>query len=277
MIVASMTAAAVALLALSGSLAPAPPSPTPLQQVHEIVLDRSDGHLLVATHSGLYETALWVAHPTLTGPQGEQRDVTALASFDQTLYGSGRRAGDAGPSIGLATSSNHGQTWTTQAMYGYRQFRNVLVTQVDGQLHMFALDSRNSLLRSTDGGTRWSAAPGVRPNAIQTSAGRLFAATTAGVRTSADNGASWSAPDGPALRLMARGNPAQGCLVGIDAEGKVWKYLVGIWSAQGTAPDGAQALTTIESGGNLTLIVATSHGLQRSSDWGATWTDVAAW
>ena len=274
--IANLTDAALTFLTLSSSLAVAPPSPAPLQHLHEIVLDRPDGHLLVAVHSGLYEIPRWVAHPTLTGSDGGQRDVTALASFGQALYGSGRRAGVAESSIGLATSSNHGQTWTSQGFYGHRQLCNLLVTQVAGKLHMFALDARNTILRS-DRGTRRSAAAGVRTTAIQVSGGRLVAATNAGVRTSADNGATWPPPGGPAPRLMARGNPLQGALVGIGARGKVWKDRAGIWFEQGTTPDGPQALTTIESGGNLTLVVATSHGLQSSPDFGGSWTEVATW
>ncbi|MBW4033424.1 MAG: hypothetical protein HIU88_12310 [Acidobacteria bacterium] len=81
----------------------------------------------------------------------------------------------------------------------------------------------------------------------------------------------------PALRLLARDNAAHGSLVGIGGADKVWKYCGGTWFAQGTAPEGPHALTTIESDGNLTLIVAAENGLQRSSNWGATWMDVATW
>ncbi len=277
MIVANMTAAAVASLALSGSFAVAASSPTPAQRVREVVHDRSDSHLLVAVHLGRHEISVWVARPTLTCLEGGQRDVAALPSLGQALCSCGRRAGYARPPSDLAASSNHGQAWTTHALYGYRQLRNLLGTQVAGQVQMFALDSGHAIQRRTNGGTRWSAVAGIRADALQTSTGRLFAAASAGVRTSACNGATWSQPGSPALPLLARDNAAHGSLAGIDGAGKVRKYCGGTWFAQGTALEDPHTLTTIESGGHLTLIVATENGLQRSPDWGTRWMDVATW
>lgn len=276
MTVAGIVVASTTLLLAIGVPTISVPS-SPVGPVHAIAIDRSDGHLLVASHSGLYEIALWSPHPTLAGPLGTQRDVTTITSVDQVMYGSARRAGGAGPSIGVATSVDHGQTWSTRGLYGYRELRNLIVGQVNGQLQMFALDGLNSILRSTDGGTYWVMPAQIRANALQTSQGRLYAATNVGVRTSSDGGATWSPPAGPALRLLARGNPRQGALVGIDARGAVWRLRGSIWSRQGSSPAESQALAMTTIDGTLTLIIATNHWIQRSPDWGATWTTVTTW
>ncbi len=277
MIVANMTAAAVASRALSGSFAVAASSPAPAQRVREVVLDRSAGHLLVAAHLGRHEISVWVARPTLTCLEGGQRDVAALASLGQTLCSCGRRAGDAGPPSGLAVSSNHGQACTTHAIV---------------RVPAAAQPSRDS-------GRQPGAdvCPGQRPRdpaehqrGDQMVCGsrdpsrcspNIHRPTGRGLkRRGADKCMQRSylvAAGSPALRLLARDNAAHGSLVGIGGADKVWKYCGGTWFAQGTAPEGPHALTTIESDGNLTLIVAAENGLQRSSNWGATWMDVATW
>jgi hypothetical protein len=273
---ATTLAAVVTVAALIGAQAAASPRPEFPGHVHELELDRSDGHLLVATHTGLYETSLWSRGPTLVGPIGSRRDLTALTSFRQTLYGSARWTGG-GPSLGFATSTDHGKVWTAQAVYGHRQLRNLTATQVDGQPQFFAIDTSNSILRSADGGTVWTTVSGPRANAIETASGRLFAATATGVRISTDGGTTWTPAVGPKLHLLARGTPAQGTLAGISAGGAVWRLFQGGWLRTGDAPKGTQALTTVLTGRALTLVVATESGIQRSTDWGTTWDAVTTW
>lgn len=277
MMVSAITAAAAVVAIMISAPIGLPPTQPALGHVHQLELDRSDGHLLLATHAGLYEISLWSRKASLVGPVGTQRDITSIASFGEALYGSGRRSGATGPSVGLATSTDRGQVWTFRAMFGHRQLRDLTLSQVDGQLRMFALDASNSALRSDDGGARWSALPGIRANAIETFESRIVAAAEDGVRTSFDGGATWSAASGPRLRLLARGTPSQASLVGIDGQARVWTLVNGRWSPRGSAPSAAQALTSVLTGRALTLVVATSRGIQTSTDWGTTWTTVTTW
>jgi hypothetical protein len=277
MTVSAITAAAAVVAMMISAPSGLTPTQPSLGHVHQLELDRSDGHLLLATHAGLYEISLWSGKASLVGPVGAQRDMTSIASFGQTLYGSGRRSGATGPSVGLSTSTDRGQLWTFRAMFGHRQLRDLTLSQVHGQLRMLALDASNSALRSDDGGVHWSTIPGIRANAIETSGSQTVAATEDGVRISFDGGATWSAASGPRLRLLARGTPSQASLIGIDAQARVWTLVNGRWSPRGSTPSTAQALTSVLTGRALTLVVATNNGIQTSTDWGTTWTTVTTW
>ncbi len=119
-------------------------------------------------------------------------DVHAFGAAGATLYA-------AGPGIGVALSSDSGESWTTVTSgAGQAFFGRILVDPVDAS-HLVAADVQVGVSASRDGGRTWTPL-GTNPAAWVSSVDGLTTIYASGGPTpqrSRDGGATWEAVDVP--------------------------------------------------------------------------------
>ena len=202
--------------------------------VHGLGVNPKDGSLYVATHTGLFRIDNGRAHRvgnsyqdtmgfTVVGPDhflgGGHPDLR-----DERLRRPGRP-----PLLGLIESTDAGITWNPRSLLGEADFHGIalvggtvyaydvtsgrLMTSVDKSqwevrstvgLRSFAVSpdgadvllgaGERSLLRSTDGGRTWSAAPGPPLALVSWAPDRVLWGATGegGVYSSVDRGSTWN-------------------------------------------------------------------------------------
>jgi hypothetical protein len=208
------------------------------------------GDLLVATHHGLLRVLSDGRWRTVAGPALDLMGFRAHPSRAGHLYGSGHpdlRSGLPNP-LGLLRSDDRGRTWAPVSLQGTADFHALTVHATDGEALLGFDATGMRLLRTLDGGRRWShvsaepllAAGGVLAVEIDPAdPDVLWAGTPRGLWASDDAGGSWHERDFggmpvTALRASADGrwfayvaHPDLGLLVREpDAGG--WRRL-GLW------------------------------------------------
>ncbi len=244
-----------------------------LSHVHGLGVDPTDpDRVLIATHTGL------VAYED--GGLAKVGDLsTDLMGFtvgpDGRLFASGHPGhGEDGPmALGLITSTDGGQTWTSVSLSGEADFHALDawpggVVGYDGAL--------GAIQVSDDAGTTWArGASDVAALDLAAASSAVVATTEDGPRVSEDAGRSFAPmPSAPLLQLVDFAD--DGTLVGLTPTGVLHGSddLAG-WERLGTVGTGQpQALT---AGPGSQVWVATTSALHRSDDGGATFDVVASW
>ncbi|WP_438354465.1 WD40/YVTN/BNR-like repeat-containing protein [Microbacterium sp. CJ88] len=259
---------ALLILTLTACAAPEPPSTgadhatNPTDHVHAIVTDPGGDGFLIGTHQGIYTAT---GDGTLGSRVGAGFDAMGLTVVGTELIASGHPGPSTptewgSPNLGIIRSSDNAQTWDPVAFTGEKDF-HALTAAPDGSIYALATDSID-LQRSVDGGTSWApTGASLMASALTVDAtGRLVATTPDGLRTSTDDGATFSPwPDAPLLYVLAA-SPDQQRLVGVDTKERIWVTTAGAsgWVEAGTAHGAAQAATITNSGN---LFIADDSGL----------------
>lgn len=148
-------------------------------------------------------------------------DVHAFGAAGSNLYA-------AGPGIGVSTSADLGESWTTlTSRTGQAFFGRILIDAADSS-HLIAADVQDGVTESRDGGRTWSRL-GTNPAAWVSSVDGLATIYASGGPTpqrSRDGGATWQSLD----------VPEGATLIEAGAEGKVYAGVhdgraVAVWTS----------------------------------------------
>lgn len=285
---AAVAAAVASALALAGCSAVSAPETTPedsppsavFEHIHELVIDPTDGTLLVATHEGLFRLAIGPdGSATSDGPIGGlDFDPMGFTIVDGTAYASGHPGPTTPdtfgrPNLGLITSSDGGETWTNVSLTGTTDF-HALTVLVDGvsATEVFGYDASASRVElSTDGGATWSNGAELEARDLLAQDGQLYATTRDGLAISTDSGATFSVDlEAPSLVVLAADQ--DGTIAGVDNTGTIWIRPPGeAWDHHHTISGTPQAFAI--DGGRI--YVADDRGIAMTDDAGATWTVVS--
>jgi photosystem II stability/assembly factor-like uncharacterized protein len=254
----------------------APSAQSVFEHVHGVGIDSSE-NVLVASHSGIYRVD---KAGTLSGPLGGVAfDAMGFTVVGDQYFVSGHPSSEstafAGPNLGLLSSVDAGESWTSVSLAGATDFHALTVNQQD-PARVYGLSSDGApLLASEDGGVTWREGASIQayalvadPNASE----RLFATTPDGMLVSTDAGQSFTALAGtPLLYLLAAVPNVPGALVGVDVEGVVWVRAAedGPWSDRGTVAGAASAIVVGDDGNRIVLI--DDRGVVESRDGGQSW------
>ncbi|MGA8846946.1 MAG: hypothetical protein WB471_10065 [Nocardioides sp.] len=270
-LLAGATAATAALVGCGGGeTATSGSASIDLSHIHGLAIDPADdSRVLIATHTGL------VAYrdDALSKVGDASTDLMGFSTGpDGQLLASGHPGPDEdGPAVlGVIVSTDGGRAWNPLALSGEADF-HALDAWPGG---MVGFDG--SIRISTDGGTSWSqGATDVAAFDLAATGSAIVATTEEGPRVSTDGGLSFAAAS-PAPLLQLVDFTPEGRLIGVAPSGEVHASddLAG-WERVGSIFDGQlQALTT---GGNGSVWVATTAGLQHSTDGGASFVTAVSW
>lgn len=250
--------------------------PGALGHIHDLVVT-DDDQLLVASHSGLYRIDS-VDGAVLVGT--EQHDLMAMSADSDGLLASGHPdlrlekyyVDDHPPHLGLARSTDVGQTWTVEEeLLGIRDFHAIVPTS-DG---IFAADAQGSILRRDPDGT-WVELGDVtaRDLAVSpTTTDELIATDSDGIMLSSDDGALTWQPVADAPNLLEIEWPEPDVLLGASEGGEIWASTTfsGPWTEIAQAPPEVETFHVADGQWWITL-----HGgaIHTSTDDGQSWTTV---
>ena len=275
--IATLTAA-VALTACSSDTGDRVAGPGELGHIHDLVIDE-DGSLLVASHSGLYRIES-VDRAVLVG--SEQHDLMSMAADDANLLASGHpdlrlekyRVDDHPPHLGLARSSDGGQTWTVEAdLLGKHDFHALAPTDVG----VYAADTEGVIMRRSPDG-QWEnlgalAARDLAANPVDPS--QLIATDEDGAAwASADGALTWNplhdAPDVIEIEWIADDQ-----IIAASEEGTLWQTTApnGDWSEIAIGPSD---LETLHIDNDQWWVTVHGGAIHTSTDDGESWTPVYA-
>lgn len=264
-----------AVLALAGCAGPGGTSEDAaagpvFAHVHGLGVDPADGAVYVASHDGLFRSG-----PDGLVPVGAAgRDLMGFTiAGPSTFLSSGHPApdDDLPQPLGLVESRDGGVSWTPLSLTGEVDFH--ALEAVGGTVYGY--DATNGLLRaSADGGRSWENRAALEALDITTDPAdpdRVLATVAGGVAASTDGGRTFTAPTGPQLAYLSWG-PA-GTVHGLDLDSAVFTSSDGggTWQQVGSGPGGGpQAVTATDDA----LLAATTTGIYRSDDGGATFSDI---
>ena len=285
--VAAVATAATIGVVLAGCTTP--DEPIAVTHVHAVEVDDQRGAIYVATHEGILRVATdgegpGAAAASVTAPAEVARvgewtgDVMGMTRLDDSLYLSGHPApgSDAPANIGVYEMDVRGRQIEPLSLEGEVDFHSMTLGGVAlASYGLAGLDSVSGrVMVSRDRGATWTPGASIAARTLSwdARAEQLFATTEDGLVVSTDDGATFTPVDGaPALLLVASSptGSASPTLAGIDVNGVVYTSPDGMtWTAVGTAPAGADALSISSRG---TLVAAGVDGVQRSEDGGMTW------
>lgn len=270
------TLVATLALAACGDDAPDPiAGPGALGHIHDLVL--TEGDLLVASHSGLYRID-GLDQAVLVGT--EQHDLMAMSIDAQGLIASGHpdlrlekyHVDDHPPHLGLARSSDFGETWTIEDdLLGKHDFHAIVPT-ADG---IFAADSEGLILRRDPDGV-W-----VELGAVEARDLAVHPLSTDEQVATASDGAAWVSDDGALTWQVVPGAPplleiewpAMDLLLGASEDGTIWRAtdVAGPWVETANAPPDVETFHVQDGQWWVTV-----HGgaIHTSTDQGQTWIPV---
>ena len=242
--------------------------------VHGLGINRADGALYIATHTGMWRVAQGQRKPT---PVGDSRQDT----MGFTIAGPGHFLGSGHPDnfeqpplLGLIESFDSGATWKPISLLGEADFH--VLRAIGNRVYGYDV-SHARLMVSRDGGKTWTQRkPSARvfdlvPN--PKSPDRLLAATEAGLLASPDAGATWIKV-GSALGLL--GWPAQKRLYLVTADGDVLRSTTSgrTWSRVGGI--GGQPAAFLAQTPRELYAAIHGGGIVRSRDGGRSWRGVTS-
>jgi hypothetical protein len=248
-----------------------------LGHIHDLVLTE-DGRLLAASHTGLYRIED-TDRAVLVGT--EQHDLMAMTTdSDDALLAGGHpdlrleqyAVEGRLPFLGLARSTDGGETWAVGALLGITDFHALI--PFAGEL--YGADVSGSIWRR-DAAGEWSQLGEVdaRDLAINPldADQQVAASFDAVVWSSSDGAVSWSVVEG-APALIEVEWASQGSLLGVDEAGTIYaaEQPAGPWTSVAAGLDGAETFY-VDQAGRWWLTVH-GAGISRSDDNGATWIDV---
>ncbi|MFD1211824.1 F510_1955 family glycosylhydrolase [Arthrobacter sp. GCM10027362] len=270
----ALAAAAAASMLLAGcsgqpagsQTSGAAPAENPYGHIHGVSVDPESGHVLLATHNGLFDVT--GGSPKRTGPVIDLMGFTSAG--DDHFYASGHP----GPGtnlpdpVGLIRSDDGGKTWQPLSRQGESDFHALTVTRdgivgYDGQLRM-TKDLKKWTTAHTD----------IEPyNLAGTATSTVLLATTEqGVQRSDDGGKTWDLPAGaPVLLVTTFADDAAAVGVAPDGTVHISRDTGRTWQEAGKASGQPAAVAAVPGEGTTVRIwVATTAGLEYSADSGST-------
>lgn len=239
----------------------------PSAHVHAVTRNPADGHVLLATHDGLFRLPPG-AQPARIGPVIDLMGFTVAGP--NHFYASGHPgAGTNLPNpVGLIESTDGGQTWTALSRQGRSDFHTLTasgagITGYDG----------DELATTGDGRTWQALKPPVPPHAVAAAPDgtTLLLASEQGLARSADHGRSWSRVTTPVLlQLVAFADATHAVAVAPDGRIAVSADAGTTWLLGGSIGGAPHALAAQRTPTGSEILAVTSTGLQRSIDDGAT-------
>lgn len=252
--------------------------------VHGLGFD-PDGHLLLATHNGLFAVDPVTLNAARRGTSGDNfMGFRQVSGRPGTARASGHPA--PGGNLGVIGTTDGGATWRplSPGVSGPVDFHQMEVSRADPAV-VWGIHHGALLQISRDGGKSWSATGRVPEGLIDIATSpadvaRLFAATRTGLLTSPDGGTTWEAlieghpvtlvdavPDGRILAFV----PGRGLLAAPETGAEQeWKVL-------GPGPSGDYLLQMTRDPGNPDRLYAPTgeNHLVVSRDGGRSWSLVA--
>jgi hypothetical protein len=242
--------------------------------VHGLGVNPEDGSLLIATHTGLWRTAVGETQAERVTNQMQDTMGFTIIGPDRFL-GSGHpdqvQARDKGlpPLLGLIESTDAGKSWRTISLLGEADFH---VLRSKGK-RVYGFDATNErLLFSRDAGRTWTErtppAPLVDMAVNPSNLSHLFASGESGLWESANEGREWK-PAGEGSGLLAW--PVPGRLYIITAAGEVRLSPNGgkRWDAAGNI--GGQPAALLAQTARELYVALHDGTVKRSPDGGRTW------
>lgn len=246
-----------------------------IRHVHSIEVNPSNGAILLATHTGLYE--LEGDGPLAPAGSG-YHDLMAfvvigpnryLASGHPDLRDTRLRVEDKPPFLGLVESLDAGKSWEPRSLLGEVDFHALV--ERDGTV--WGWDGSTGDLLVTEDLKTWEKLSTVGLNNLVVHPGDeevLLAATGEGVIRSADGGRTWQpVPAAPRLVLVASGDTE---MWGVDTAGNVHRSQDGTtWVGQGQVQGEPQAMGVA---GEILYLALAEDGqlvIRRSTDRGSSW------
>jgi hypothetical protein len=242
-----------------------------LGHIHGLGIDPADSAVYVASHLGLFRVADG-GRPERIGPA---RDVMGFTVVGPRIFLASGHPGleenVSSPHLGLQASRDAGRTREHVSEAGQADYHSL--ASVGAGLYVF--DSLSERVRhSADAGKSW--APGARIPALDLAAHpstpeQVWAATMDGLLRSSDRGRTFQ-PTAGSPPLVEIEQPAAGLLIGVAADGQVYRAAPDklAWQRAGTVA--AAPVTALGAVGDRTVLVATEQGVHRSDDAGATFT-----
>jgi photosystem II stability/assembly factor-like uncharacterized protein len=239
--------------------------------VHALGVNRADGSLFIATHTGLFRLERGAQRAERVGDRHQDTMGFTVAGPDHFL-GSGHPdvRDDLPPLLGLIESRDAGRTWTPISLLGKVDFHAL---RVRGRRIVGYDATSGRVMISENRGRSWR---GTRPPerlvdvvVDPASPDRLLAAGESRIFVSRNRGRTWKQrEDGTGLLAWPRLNR----LYLLDGGGRVWLSRDGGTRWQQRGQIGGRAAAFLAVAGDL-LYAATHDGeIKRSSDGGATWT-----
>ncbi len=248
-----------------------------LGHIHDLVLD-DGGQLLVASHSGLYRIEA-ADRAVLVGT--ERHDLMAMAALDDggltagghpDLRAEEYRVEDRPPFLGLARSSNGGESWEVVDLLGDADF-HALVPDGDG---LFAAETSGRIWY-LDAEGEWSQLGEVNARDLaidpDDSDRQLAPDYEGSVWVSSDGAASWTRlRAGPSLLEVEWVDTTR--ILGADETGSIWatQRPEDPWVEIAVAPAGVETFYVDPSGS--WWITVRGGAISRSDDQGSTWAQV---
>ena len=237
-----------------------------LVHVHGLGLNRADGLLYVATHTGLYR--LREGKPEPVGHRNwDVMGFTIRGPND--FIGGGHpspaeiRDGKYPPLLGFIESKDAAKSWDILAMRGETDLHALAL----GQGMIYAVDATKGNFLASGDGKKWETRSQIPASSIAAEDdGQRLATTGKGTQRSADQGRTWTpVPGAPALVLVA--TQAGVGAWGIDNSSAVYKAdATGTWETVGSLQGRPEALIATSD----RLYAATDEGIFESRD-GRAW------
>ncbi len=250
--------------------------PGELGHIHDLVLTEDDT-LLVASHSGLYRID-GTDRAVLVGT--EQHDLMSMSADADGLLASGHpdlrlekyRVEDHPPHLGLARSTDLGETWTIETdLLGVRDF-HALVPTADG---VFAADAQGSIMfRRADGTWTELGELTARDLALNPNDATDLVGTDYDGRLwrSDDGGSNWGLVEG-APDMIEIEWPDGDRLVGAQEDGTIWvaSNPEGPWKDMSS---GLAEIETLHIDNDQWWLTVHGGAIHTSTDSGQTWAAV---
>lgn len=195
--VAALLVVASLVLAACGEEADAPADhPTePIEHVHGLGVDPSDGALYIATHSGLFRSPEGTTSATRVGESTQDTMGFTIAGPKRFLGSGHPGVGEAGPpNLGLIESSDGGTSWREVSLGGQADFHVLHY----GAGRVYGVNGLSGLIMlSEDGGETWDEIKPPQPAidlAVNPADGtEMLISTEAGIAKSGNSGQDWEA------------------------------------------------------------------------------------
>ncbi|MFD1716138.1 F510_1955 family glycosylhydrolase [Amnibacterium flavum] len=277
----SLVLAALILTGCSTDETPEASAQEAFAHIHGLAFDPHDDQLAVATHEGIYKLDDDADTLTVSGPIGDlDIDAMGFTLVNGTAYASGHPGPNTpqsfgAPHLGLISSTDQGETWTTVSLAGAVDFHALAVDRYKPETIYGLSSSDSTVYRSDDAGNSWQKGAELTARdlaAPPNSSGNVYATTDAGLARSSDGGATFQlVPDAPALFLISNDGAQDGRLVGVDTDGVIWRQSAGEggWVQEGTVEGNPQAMTVEPS--TTRLVIADDRGIAVTEDYGRTW------
>jgi hypothetical protein len=248
---------------------------TGVVHIHGLGVDPGDGVLYAATHSGLFRIPEQ-GKPERVANRAQDTmgfSIVGPGKFIGSGHPDFREDDVRPPLLGLIESDDRGETWDRISLHGKADFHalhaahgNVYGYDSTSQTFMVSRDRKDWDRRSTLPMADFAVDP--------TDPHTLLATTQDGVVRSTDGGRKWSQVAGaPTLVVLAWAE--QGQLYGVSPDGTVQRSEDGgaTWDEQGSVGGQPEAITVDVRDGRETLYVAAAdRGIVASADQGRTFT-----